>query len=675
MNGSPKTWWEDPQTDWTGGDPARAVDLLAHAYEERSAIRSLAEAAGLEWGRAPSSGAAREAWIWTLSEAARLGRDLDLVAAVLNDPGSTAFLAPLGALLGDRLGRANALRTDRYGLPAQGRDKVLESVVAVSTEPGEEPLTGLEAITSVSEGFGEPEALVQAIVDATRRTAMIEVAGQPRGTGFLVSNDLLLTAAHVLDARNWPPSSQQGVVAVFDYRSVPGRSPAETGTRVPVSGFVTGSLPTLDEVAGRAEIWNAPLDRLDFALLRLATPVPPSRDAGAWGGERGAYRMDGDDYDFGPSPLLLIVQHPLGQFKRYSFVKNRPEPSPRGTRVRYRGNTLQGSSGSPVVDVRGRLVAVHHYSQPGLNQGVPVSVIARTLQQDGFGELFSAAVDAAGPAPLGDAVVTVDPFLTQELMGRPFVNRKNLRDRIREMAVDKNSSMRTLAISGDSGTGVSYSYMFTSHVAAESTRCEALRAAAPEGLTAFPVDLRDYVGVGVEERQLRIANYILVNLEMVEPLEPLAQAARDVTTLRAWIATKLRKAPDRQWWIFFDSIDNLVEVNQGDVGELIHAMIAVADDPQVPLRVVLAGREARQFAEEHWSWLEKDTAVGLARGDVEDWFRARAAEERRAIDEGRLAAALARLFPDGGPLAEPKTLAPQLPTALLDLLDGAPDGP
>ena len=44
--------------------------------------------------------------------------------------------------------------------------------------------------------------------------------------------------------------------------------------------------------------------------------------------------------------------------------------------------------------------------------------------------------------------------------------------------------------------------------------------------------------------------------------------------------------------MFFDSIDQMVAVRQGLVDELIHAVISVAEDPQVPMRVVLAGPPA-----------------------------------------------------------------------------------
>jgi hypothetical protein len=680
------TWWEDPTTDWTQGLPARAVDLLVAAYEEPSEIKYIAQTVGLSWDGGVGRATAREAWRWTLTQAAGRNLALDLAAEVLRDEASAAFHAPLRQLLGDRLGAAEARGALRYGLPpatSSRPDRVLESLVDAATTVGDDPVGGLEAITSVSAAFDDPHAYVQGIVDATRRTAMIQVGGHPRGTGFLVGPDLLLTAAHVIDGRQWPPSPLPEAEAVFDYFPQPGRSQAETGVRVPVTEFMTASLPTAAEVAGQVADWNAPRDRLDFALLRLGW-CPPVEQTGAGGRERGAYVLDRTEYDFAHSPLLLIIQHPLGDFQRFTFIKAPPQPNPLRTRIRYRGNTLQGASGSPVIDSRGRLVALHHYSQGGNNQGVPFDTIAAALLDGPLGprlvpgpavRLVAPEVDpttaggslAAARSPGADA----DPFLTTSLRGRPFVDRVNLRDGLRSVALSDGPN-RTIAITGESGSGVSYSYELASHVAARSRLSAPLRQVAPGGLVAVRIDLRDYLSAGVEERRMLIAGDLLVALKLREPTPQPAQEARNTSTLRLWLSTVLRGG-DRQWWIFIDSIDNLVAVKQGGVDELIHALILVADDPQVMLRVVLAGQRAAQFAQEHLSWVAEDTAVGLVRSDVETWLRARAAEEGRTCDEQRLAAEVDLLFPLGGPLPEPRRLAPLLPRVLARLIE-VPDG-
>ena len=138
--------------------------------------------------------------------------------------------------------------------------------------------------------------------------------------------------------------------------------------------------------------------------------------------------------------------------------------------------------------------------------------------------------------------------------------------------------------------------------------------------------------------------------------------------LVATIAAKLRDS-DQQWWLFIDSLDSLVAVKQGEVDELIHGLIDLAEnDLDVPLRIVLAGRQAEQFAADHASWTEHDGPSGLTRGDVEAWLERRAEEDTRTIDPAKLAAKLAELFPSPGPLPEPRRLGPRLPSILSEVL-------
>jgi hypothetical protein len=316
-----------------------------------------------------------------------------------------------------------------------------------------------------------------------------------------------------------------------------------------------------------------------------------------------------------------------------------------------------------VVDFRGRLVALHHYAGAGRNQGVPIAAIARELLRGDYAGLFKDGAPVAESA----AVARIDPFATTAVLRRrPFVNRQNLRDTMREMA--RRAGTRTLSINGESGSGVSYSYQLASHIAENSTLCASLREAAPDGLEAVRVDLRAYVNIPVEKVRGEIAIRLLMELGIIEtPTDPLAQEARETINLVGTLGPWLKRSR-KQWWLFFDSIDNLVAVKQGEVDELIHALIDLADDEQVPLRIVLAGRAAEEFAFEHTQWAEREYTSGLTRGDAETWLRARAREESTTLDEARLAAKLAELFPVPGPLPEPRLLGPRLLAALVELL-------
>jgi V8-like Glu-specific endopeptidase len=640
------------------------ADVLSSAYATAAAARAVALQAGIEPEDGDLAGPARDVWVRILQRAAAASLVLELAAVALHDPASTEFHVPLQQLLGDRLGEVEGRIASRWGLapaPTTGPDEVVRRIV--ESAPAGAPGGVLNAVTSVGAGFVDPRARIQAVTDLIARTVLIEVANEPKGTGFLIGDDLVLTAAHVLDPLSWPPRPQRPVRVVFDHYFSEARptSPAETGIPVPVSELVTGSLPTPQEVRGGAEDdWDAPAGRLDYALLKLPTPAPPRE-----GEPRGHYPLSDDPYPFGADAIYMIMQHPLGGFLQLSEFSARTEVNPGGTRIRYLGNTQPGSSGSPVVDARGRLVAIHHFSTAKRNQGIPISKVASDLLTGTHAGLFRAGAPTANSA----ALATVDPFAANAVLTvRPFVNRRNLRETMREMA-EQPAGTRTLAIQGESGTGVSYSYFFAMHVASQSTLCPGLLKVAPGGLRALRVDLRKYVNVPVERVRAEIGTRLLLDLGIIEtPKDPLAQDARETLLLVATIGAKLRSSA-QQWWLFFDSIDSLVAVKQGEVDELIHGLIDLAEENiDVPLRIVLAGRQAEQFAADHTDWAERDGLTGLTRGDVEAWLSRRAEEDSLTIDPARLAAKLAELFPSPGPQPEPRVLGPRLPHVLSEVL-------
>jgi hypothetical protein len=366
----------DPDFDWTTGNPGMLLGLLTASYPDRPAVEAICRAADFGFAPEPeTSTPAAELWRQALRRAAEMRRIQPLMRAVLADQD----------------------KNDRHPLFAS----LLESLFSSPSEPHEGPIDGPQAITAAGAGIGDAIASVQALMSLVWRTAVIKVNGREKGTGFLVGDNLLLTAAHVVKDADREPGRRPPITAVFDFNSESPHSYAESGTVIPVDGVICESPPTPGETGAIAgQDWEASPANLDFALLQLAEPAPTVRAGDGTLTRRGCYVLDPDSYDFAHGPMLIIAQHPLGDFLKFSYITKPPTLNSRATRIAYQGNTIMGSSGGPVVDTRGNLVALHHYSGRGRNQGVPASAIARHLDNSRYAGLFE-TTESAGPAHIG----------------------------------------------------------------------------------------------------------------------------------------------------------------------------------------------------------------------------------------------------------------------------------
>jgi hypothetical protein len=143
------------------------------------------------------------------------------------------------------------------------------------------------------------------------------------GTGFRVSPDLLLTNEHVLYLEGNSPTQ---VLATFGYEG--------TSAGIPVNCEV-------------AEIKKDKND--DWAVIRMEAPpaiavYPPVPFAGS------AEPVKGTG--------AFLIQHPAGDRKRIAYARNRIADFD-AQLVHYASDTQTGSSGAPVFDVQGRLIALH----------------------------------------------------------------------------------------------------------------------------------------------------------------------------------------------------------------------------------------------------------------------------------------------------------------------------
>ncbi|MGH0280448.1 trypsin-like peptidase domain-containing protein [Sinorhizobium meliloti] len=233
----------------------------------------------------------------------------------------------------------------------------------------------LERIVSGS-GFADLRLWAQRLSVVGEATCRIEApAWQPLGTGFLVAPDIVLTNYHVLEKQIGGGRPASDVVCRFGYARDTG------GTS---DGFIS-SLATGDQWTVKCSPFDPDADvtgvgipngiYLDYAFLRLRQPIthcePLNIDAIA-------------DLPETSSPVL-IVQHPEGGPQSLALGKSLGV-NQNGSRFLYDADTLPGSSGSPVLNQKLQLVALHHAGDPRsgvkgtYNQGIPLISIMRSLE-------------------------------------------------------------------------------------------------------------------------------------------------------------------------------------------------------------------------------------------------------------------------------------------------------
>ena len=184
----------------------------------------------------------------------------------------------------------------------------------------------------------------------------------PQGTGFLVGPDLMVTNYHVLKPVLEGGQSPDTVFGRFDYAA------SADGTTVN-DGRVVGL------AAGTWRVNASPIDKLDYALVRLAERVGDDVLPEGAGGTRGWLTPEAHAFSQGES--VFILQHPKAaplKIAAGGVVKVQEH------RVHYLANTLNGSSGSPCFTSDWRLAALHRSGDTLANVGVPWAAVLGDLR-------------------------------------------------------------------------------------------------------------------------------------------------------------------------------------------------------------------------------------------------------------------------------------------------------
>jgi S1-C subfamily serine protease len=181
------------------------------------------------------------------------------------------------------------------------------------------------------------------------------------GTGFLTTNNLLITNHHVISS----PADAQKTRIWFNYQKT------ATGADAPVAEFT---------LAPDAAFATSPLQGgNDWTAVRIAGNPSAQWDV-----------LELADISIKVNDFVNIIQHPAGLPKQIALYHNVVTFAD-DRRVQYLTDTMPGSSGSPVFDNEWRVVALHHSGgwlpEPGTdkiyfrNEGIHIRALIEGLRK------------------------------------------------------------------------------------------------------------------------------------------------------------------------------------------------------------------------------------------------------------------------------------------------------
>lgn len=328
---------------------------LCELYPSGRAASLLAKQTGLNDGSIFIDQAPMLAWMEILEQASLAG----LTRALVKN--ASERLSPTSPYCGlfDRLLQnvSNSMRTETPTL-----DAVSQFLEGTDDVAYDEALLYYDDLTIQTGRLPALVVTLEKLIRLSPAICRLEVdfagKGVGYGTAFRIGKDLLLTNWHVLFLRDG--NKANAVTAEFGYEDDgAGQGLAPNVIACDVDTIVTSQ----DDDWGVIRVKTPMVAEVPILTLRNS-PVP-TKDSPAF-----------------------IIQHPKGARKRLGFVRNQISHVDDRV-VHYFTDTQVGSSGAPVLDADGRLIALHHVGgrpqevigKPPLkkNEGIRISRIVAGL--------------------------------------------------------------------------------------------------------------------------------------------------------------------------------------------------------------------------------------------------------------------------------------------------------
>jgi V8-like Glu-specific endopeptidase len=255
------------------------------------------------------------------------------------------------------------------------------------------PSNGLQNLINSDPGIN-PKFFIEGLAKTQRCVCLIEINKNGKlesGTGFLIGEDKILTAYHVVKDLVDEVISSDDITCKFDYvASNDGSYIHSTDVQLEKETVIAYSPYCNFDTNGTDSVevdW--PNDHYDYAVLKLNRKIGTEKigityaKGGAQDVKRGWIEFPKQFDKPSLKSSVIILQHPnkmplqmgIGLSKVIGTDDNY-------NRVRYDVNTMPGSSGSPCFDEKFNLIALHNMGDPSRNPKYNQGVITEKILSD-----------------------------------------------------------------------------------------------------------------------------------------------------------------------------------------------------------------------------------------------------------------------------------------------------